>query len=104
MKPIQIPAISEREKLVQTPTEKLVDLVLRQQAILQLDRRDVVRPAESSGCGGTTFSETPTKAREYQVAELAEQAIEVVLYEQQCCECGACSGVIFPQKSSALKV
>lgn len=166
MKPIQIPAISEREKLVLTPTEKLVDLVLRQQEIIQqlleeverlknkvnsdsrssskppssdihkrseqqqasppqegkgkrkpggqpghpgktrqgfgrIDRHVVVRPSECPGCGGTTFAETPTRVRKYQVAELAEQAIEVVLYEQHCCECGTCGlevwGVLPPE-------
>ncbi|MGR3279361.1 hypothetical protein ACSYAD_30300 [Acaryochloris marina NIES-2412] len=43
MKPIQIPAISEREKLVLTPTEKLVDLVLRQQEIIQQLLEEVER-------------------------------------------------------------
>lgn len=162
MKPIQIPAVAEREKLTQTPTEKLVDLVLRQQEIIQqlleeverlkgkgnsdsrssskppssdihkrsekkqpspaeaqqgkrkpggqpghpgrtrqgfgrIDRQIVVRPEECPGCGETVFADPPLRVRQYPVAELAEQAIAVVLYEQHCCECSSCGLAVWGQ-------
>jgi transposase len=160
MKLLKIPAIAEREKLVQRSTEELVDLILRQQEVIaqlleeverlranassdsrssskppssdihkrsekgksaappeqeekrkpggqpghegktrkgfgRVDRTEVVRPGECPACGGTEFSELPVLVRRYQVAELAEPAIAVVEYEQQCCECVTCGAAVW---------
>jgi len=154
MRSLTLPAKVEREKLLQTPLETLVEIILRQQEILEklaeeierlksktesdssnsskppssdllkrsekpqsateegtgkrkpggqtghegktrkgfgrVDRVVVVRPSNCPKCRGTTFEETPVKVRRYQIAELAERAIEVVEYERQCCLCGNC--------------
>jgi len=154
MRALSLPAKVEREKLLQTPLETLVEIILRQQEILEkqaeeierlknkaesdssnsskppssdllkrsekplaateegtgkrkpggqtghegktrkgfgrVDRVVVVRPSNCPKCRGTTFEETPVKVRRYQVAELAERALEVVEYERQCCLCGTC--------------
>ncbi|MGB8698488.1 MAG: IS66 family transposase [Thermosynechococcaceae cyanobacterium] len=56
----------------------------------RIDRTEVLRPRECPSCGGTEFAELPVAVRRYEVAELVEQAIEVVKYEQQCCKCATC--------------
>ena len=160
MQPIRIPATKNREQLNQKSNEKLVDLVLRQQEVIQqlqatieqlseeverlknketsdsrcsskppssdihkrseqppstkpqqgkrrtgaqpghagktrqgfgrIDRQVVVRPETCPNCDGTTFTNPPVRVRTHIVAELADPAIEVVSYEQHCCECETC--------------
>lgn len=162
MKPINLPPLAERAKLLETPTEALVELILRQQEIMQqlveeverlksnassdsrssskppssdihkrseqsqpeaqedgeakrkpgaqpghegktrkgfgrVDRYEVLRPSACPGCGGTDFEPQSVGVRHRQIAELAERAIEVVAYEQQCCCCADCGTAVWGQ-------
>jgi transposase len=56
----------------------------------RVDRREVCRPSQCPTCGGTEFGEEPLQVRRYQVAELVSPSIEVVEYEQHCCQCATC--------------
>ncbi|NJN56179.1 MAG: IS66 family transposase [Leptolyngbyaceae cyanobacterium SL_5_9] len=160
MKPIKIPAIAERAQLLQTPNEQLVEIVLRQQEVIEqlveaverlkhtansdsqssskppssdihkrserksdtegkatadkrkaggqpghegktrkgfgrVDRYEVVRPEQCVDCGGVRFAAEPVRVRGFVVAELVEPTIEVVEYQQQCCECSSCGAVVW---------
>ena len=63
----------------------------------RVDRTEAVRPTECPACGGTEFSDSPVRVRRYQVAELAPKAIEVVEYQQQCCQCASCGLEVWGQ-------
>ena len=63
----------------------------------RVDRTEVIRPSERAGCGGTKFAHPPVRVRRYQVAEIAQQAIEVVEYQQQCCRCTNCGIQVWGQ-------
>jgi transposase len=158
MKPVQMPLKAEREHLMKTPTEALVEIILRQQEIIEglaeeierlkvnansdsrssskppssdihqrsetaaqtaevegerkpggqpghegrtrkgfgrVDRYEVVRPEACPEWGGYVVEAVPMKVRHHSVAELVERAIEVVEYEQQCCQCLWCGAEVW---------
>ena len=64
--------------------------VKRAKGLVAIDRQVVVRPETCPNCDGTTFTNPPVRVRTHIVAELADPAIEVVFYEQHCCECETC--------------
>jgi transposase len=160
MKSINLPPLSEREKLLETPTEVLVALILRQQEIIEqlveeverlksnassdsrssskppssdihkrseqsqveeadpgkrkpgaqpghagktrkgfgrVDRYEVIHPSACPACGATDFEPQPVTVRHRQIADLAERAIEVVDYQQQCCRCASCGTAVWGQ-------
>lgn len=162
MKRINLPAVAEREKLLETPTEGLVEMILRQQEIIaqlveeverlksnassdsrssskppssdihkrsehrqaearetgeakrkpgaqpghagktrkgfgRVDRFEVIRPRVCPVCSAPEFELQPVGVRHRQIAELAERAIEVVDYEQQCCRCANCGTALWGQ-------
>jgi len=162
MKPINLPPVAEREKLLEMPTEGLVEMILRQQEIIEqlaeeverlksnassdsrssskppssdihkrseqsqpearedgeakrkpgaqpghagkrrkgfgrVDRYEVIRPSACPVCSATGFELQPVGVRHRQIAELAERAIEVVDYEQQCCRCANCKTALWGQ-------
>lgn len=162
MKPTNLPLLAEREKLLETPSEVLVDLVLRQQEIIaqlveeverlksnassdsrssskppssdihkrseqsqpeakedgeakrkpgaqpghvgktrkgfgRVDRYEVIGPSACPVCSATEFEPEPVGVRHRQIAELAERAIEVVEYQQQCYRCASCGTAVWGQ-------
>ena len=63
----------------------------------RIDRTEIIRPEECPECGGREFSATPVDVRRSQVAELSSKAIEVLEYEQYCCECQSCGAAVWGQ-------
>lgn len=162
MKSKAIPYPTEREKLLQTSPEALVEIILRQQELIQqlveeverlktnassdsrtsskppssdlakrsekhaapaesletqkgkrkpgaqrghvgktrkgfgrVDRYEVIRPSACGVCSTPEFELEAVGVRHRQIAELAERAIEVVDYEQQCCRCANCGTAVW---------
>jgi transposase len=60
MKTIQIPPIAEREKLMQTPTEALVEIILRQQEIIQQLMEEVERLKTNASSDSRSSSKPPS--------------------------------------------
>jgi transposase len=61
----------------------------------RVDRYELVRPQICPECGGQEFADVPVSVQCREIAELVEPAIEVVVYEQQCCACLDCGAFVW---------
>lgn len=59
----------------------------------RIDRYQILRPQECPVCGGHEFVAEPVRVQLQQVAQLVEQPIEVVEYQQHSCECVHCGQI-----------
>lgn len=55
----------------------------------------MIRLGACLACGARAFEPQPVGVRHRQIAELAERALEVVDYQQQCCHCASCGTAVW---------
>lgn len=60
MKPIKLPPLSEREKLLETPTEALMELILRQQEVIEQLVEEVERLKSNASSDSRSSSKLPS--------------------------------------------
>ena len=78
MKTIQIPPIAEREKLMQTPTEVLVEIILRQQEIIQQLMEEVERLKTNASSDSRSSSKPPSS----DILKIDIESAETVVFSQ----------------------
>lgn len=59
----------------------------------RVDRYEILRPQECPDCGSLEFDAQPVSVQVQQVAQLVERPIEIVEYQQHCCQCTHCGEV-----------